>query len=135
MKCRYFSAAWDFKERSHFSITGGATSLSNEERLLLDECEKWGVLTIVTATKTKSRLSIDDYDWILNPIYAPKFEISYRKKRKLNLNSEDIKALFSDQKYLYDALYEKHKKLVINKSDSYAKEKGNSLGTKDMFDV
>ncbi|KPZ52841.1 hypothetical protein AN391_03546 [Pseudoalteromonas sp. P1-13-1a] len=122
-------------EKSHFSITGGATSLSNEERLLLDECEKWGVLTKVTATKTKSRLSIDDYDWILNPIYAPKFEISYRKKRKLNLNSEDIKALFSDQKYLYDALYEKHKKLVINKSDSYAKEKGNSLGTKDMFDV
>ena len=99
-------------EKNHFSIEGGATSLSDKERALLDECEKWGVLTKVVATKTKGREVIDDFDWVLNPIYAPRFGISYRKKRKVSFSNLDVSALFSGENSEYEALYDSHKQLV-----------------------
>ena len=83
-------------EISHFSIDGGDTELSESARDLIYECEKWGVLYRTSATKTKSRNTIDDFDWVLNPIYAPTFHISYRKKRKIVITAGDIGRFFDD---------------------------------------
>jgi uncharacterized protein YlxP (DUF503 family) len=110
-------------EKNHFSIEGGATSLSDKERALLDECEKWGVLTKAVATKTKGREIIDDFDWILNPIYTPRFGISYRKKRKVSFSNLDVSALFSGENSEYEALYDSHKQLVKQAVDKKAVKK------------
>lgn len=119
-------------EKNHFSIKGGMTSLKQETKSLLDECEKWGVLSKQTATKTKDRHVVDDDDWVLNPIYAPKFEISYRKKRKLTLTAKDIEALFSDDSSEYESIYDKHK----SKSRVSDEKNNESLFlTGDMFNV
>lgn len=129
-------------EKNHFSIEGGATSLSDEERALLDECEKWGVLTKVVATKTKGREIIDDYDWVLNPIYAPRFGISYRKKRKVTFSSSDVTALFLGDNGEYEALYDSHKQSIKQVADKKSVKKplkkkivtNESDNQGDMFD-
>jgi len=110
-------------EKNHFSIDGGATSLTDEERTLLDECEKWGVLSKVIATKTKTRQVIDDYDWVLNSIYAPRFEIGYRKKRKITFSCENIKSLFSAENTEYEVLFEAHKKICSEANKSVVVKK------------
>jgi len=124
-------------EKTHFSIDGGASALSSNEKTLLDECEKWGVLSKKIATKTKNRLVIDDFDWILNPIYAPKFEISYRKRRKLTLSNSDICTLFDPDKEKYNNLFNDHKKVVAETKKKVVKStpKKQDNGTRDMFDV
>jgi hypothetical protein len=92
-------------EIAHFSIEGGDTALSENARTLLHECEKWGILYKTPATKTKSKLEIDDYDWVLNPIYSPQFLISYRKKRKITIGSNELDFLFSDDNKPYQEYY------------------------------
>lgn len=130
-------------EKNHFSITGGSTSLTSKEKLLLNECEKWGVLSKVIATKTKTRQVINDYDWVLNPIYAPRFGISYRKKRKITFSNLDIQSLFSDDISDYEELYESHK-ILGSGTNNLVKDKNNPIKEssfnsgdiqKDLFDV
>ena len=124
-------------EITHFSIDGGATGLSVEIKNLLIECEKWGVLYKTPATKTKSREIIDDYDWVLNPIYAPQFCISYRKRRKTTFLSSDIQSMFSIVKKDYDLLYNS-RKISIQSSKKLIKNKTVQNDTEnqgDFFDV
>ena len=45
-------------------------------------------------TKDKDNLvDSDEYEYHLNHIYSPYFEISVRKQRKLKIKSEDLKTL------------------------------------------
>ena len=45
-------------------------------------------------TKVKSEgADVIDADWVLNPIYAPYFKISYRKRRKLTLTVEEFRVM------------------------------------------
>lgn len=82
-------------ELSHFSITGGKRPLSDEERAFLLEAVKWSVLIEERETKLKDSVQVTDSEWILNPIYAPYFKITYRKKRKLELKSDEVAVLIS----------------------------------------
>jgi hypothetical protein len=77
-------------EVSHFGILSGQENLSDEDQQFLCEALRWSVLDEEPETKAKDPSDTSSSDWILNPIYAPYFHITYRKKRKLSLGSGDL---------------------------------------------
>ena len=82
-------------ERTHFAIRDGEESIGEEGKMLLSEAVKWSVLFEEKETKAKSVGAPQVVDYVLNPIYAPYFQISYRKGRKLELTSGDFVILSS----------------------------------------
>lgn len=86
-------------ERTHFSITDGAPSERAEE--ILRECVKWSVLFVTKETKVKdSRFVADEY--VLNPIYAPYFGISYNKGRRLELPRQVVEDILTGDRSSLD---------------------------------
>jgi hypothetical protein len=77
-------------EQSHFSIRNGVRKLSREDEAFLSEAIKWSVLLEHIETKKKEDYLPETIEYILNPIYAPYFHISYRKKRKLELSIDEV---------------------------------------------
>ena len=79
-------------ERTHFAISKGELAVLSSK--ILAECVKWSVLFEARETKVKGgRLTSSDY--ILNPIYAPYFGISYNKGRKLEIAAKEGDDLLS----------------------------------------
>ena len=76
-------------EQSHFSVGTGVAVLTDDDFRFLSEAVKWSVLFEEKATKLKSEFEPDNIDYVLNPIYAPFFNISFRKKRKLELTTDE----------------------------------------------
>lgn len=82
-------------EIKHFGFKNTATRLTEEDVRVLLEAEKWGVLQLDGVTKEKTTLSVGMYEYILNPIYSPKFYISYRKGRKYELTASEFQKLYT----------------------------------------
>jgi len=76
-------------EVSHFSIGRGKQQIGSAESGFLQEAVKWSVLFEEKLTKQKERLRPAGSEYVLNPIYAPYFHITYRKRRRLNITSDD----------------------------------------------
>jgi len=77
-------------EQSHFSIRTGDALLTEQDNTFLTEAVKYSVLFIDEDTKKKNAALLEAEEYVLNPIYAPYFHISYRKKRKLELSTNDV---------------------------------------------
>jgi len=78
-------------EINHFSITDENKALAREQiEELLSEGNIWSVVYTQRDTKNKSSSDRKTLDYILNPIYSPYFGISYRRKRKLTLTSQEF---------------------------------------------
>ncbi len=78
-------------EVSHFSIRRGDGEWTDQDQKFLNEAVKWSVLfEHIEDTKKKGIHQPQTSEYILNPIYAPYFHISYRKKRKLDLSTGDV---------------------------------------------
>jgi len=77
-------------EQSHFTILRGTSDLSEEDREFFREALKWSVLYEYKGTKKKSEQEPETTEYVLNPIYAPFFHISYRKKRRLEITTDDV---------------------------------------------
>jgi len=77
-------------EQSHFSIGGGSSDLTSEDTRFLREATKWSVLFEHKVTKKKQAHLPETAEYVLNPIYSPYFHISYRKRKRLELRSEDV---------------------------------------------
>ncbi len=105
-------------EITHFNIKGGLQSLSLKDQDFLKEAEKWGILTTTASTKGKSLDRKDDCDWLLNPIYAPYFFISYRKIRKTYFNPEEISAMISDSVDKFEEVRNDRKKRLGIEEDN-----------------
>lgn len=71
-------------ERTHFSITNEEVSMRAQG--VLGEAIKWSVLFKEPESKVKG-VRYESNEYILNPIYAPFFGISYNKGRKLEIPS------------------------------------------------
>lgn len=80
-------------EQNQFTINSGARALSTEEIKFLRQAMKYAILIEQLETKTKNALGADIVDYQLNPIYAPYFQISYRRKRKIEISVEDFHIL------------------------------------------
>jgi hypothetical protein len=77
-------------ERTHFSIIQG--DVPEGAKVILDEAVKWSVLFDSPETKVKS-VRLESSEYVLNPIYAPQFKISYRKGRRIELSTIHANAL------------------------------------------
>lgn len=77
-------------EINHFVL--GTGELTEQLQTYLDEAEKWSVLSVTRETKMKAAAMIT-YDYILNPVYAPFFQISFRKKRSMKLDAEHLRIM------------------------------------------
>lgn len=80
-------------EQTHFSIRTGTQILSREDQLFLREAVKWSVLYEEEETKKKSSADPEDIEYVLAPIYAPYFHISYRKRRRMEFTTDEFVAL------------------------------------------
>lgn len=82
----------------HFGLKGDRAEITHEDQIILNEAEKWGVLKSLPSTKIKSANAISDYDYLLNPVYTPFFNITYRKNRKIEIDIEDFRGLYTSGK-------------------------------------
>lgn len=82
-------------ERSHFCVLGGRGEFGEKEHAFVSEAVKWSVLFEEKGTKKKNDTDPEGVEYVLNPIYAPYFHISYRKKRRLELSSDEAIVLIS----------------------------------------
>lgn len=90
-------------EVNHLSIDNADwEKLSEKANLLLREAKIWSVLYEAKDTKNKSDYDIAQTDLILNPIYAPHFNISYRKRRKVTLHPSQADVLLCQSTESYE---------------------------------
>ncbi|EHU1441306.1 hypothetical protein A1Z85_RS10910 [Acinetobacter baumannii] len=82
-------------EQNQFTINSGDRNLSDDEIEFLEEAKKHSILIEMVETKTKNKYNHDILDYLLNPIYSPYFNISYRKKRKIEISVEDFACILN----------------------------------------
>ena len=80
-------------EITHFAVGRGRRELSDDDHAFLAEAVKWSILFDEKRTKQKQEYEPEVLEYVLNPIYAPYFHISYRKRRSLTLKSKDMTTL------------------------------------------
>jgi hypothetical protein len=77
-------------ERTHFCITND--TVSNDAQHVLNEAVKWSVFFQEPESKVKG-LRYESNEYILNPIYAPFFGLSYNKGRKLEMPAQQAETM------------------------------------------
>jgi hypothetical protein len=87
------SPAMSEPEQNQFTINSGGRPLEAEEHAFIGEALRFGILVEQQETKSKSGVGLDIVDYQLNPIYAPYFQISYRRKRKIEISVEQFHIL------------------------------------------
>lgn len=108
-------------EQNQFNIVGPLTN--DDTEFLLRELVKWSVLYESKLTKQKS--DENGVEYLFNPIYAPYFGISYRKKRRVPLSLADFQILaFGDE--------EKYKNLLLRKTKFNGDENSRE---RSLFDL
>ena len=80
-------------EPSHFSIRQRVLQLGEQDQEFIREAVKWSVLFEEEETKQKDDLALANVEYVLNPIYAPYFRITYRKRRRLEFTTEEFVTL------------------------------------------
>ncbi|MFP4642119.1 MAG: hypothetical protein ACLFPU_08090 [Dehalococcoidia bacterium] len=68
-------------------------SIADESKEILDSGVMWAVFQARPLTKIKSDRQARGSEYHLNHIYAPYFQISYRRKRRLDIAAEDFDKL------------------------------------------
>jgi hypothetical protein len=116
-KYSHLRATQSEPEVSHFAIRSG-DSLDVQDEVFFKESMKWSVLRSEQETKVKNDISTTGEEWILNPIYSPYFNISYRKRRKLELSADEVTTLIRgtyDERRALLSRY--HKKWTVSPPD------------------
>lgn len=91
-------------EINHFSIDEADRSrLSNASIQILKEAKVWSVLYEEKETKNKGDYDVAQSDWILNQIYCPHFNISYRKRKKVTLKAGQVDTILSGSYAQFEA--------------------------------
>jgi hypothetical protein len=80
-------------EPSHFSIRPRVLQLETQDQDFIREAVKWSVLFEEEETKQKDHIAQANVEYVLNPIYAPYFRITYRKRRRLEFTAEEFVTL------------------------------------------
>lgn len=86
-------------EKNHFFIEAEYGQLPSELQDIIDQAKCWRVLIQFAKTKDKKPSGSSMSEYQLNPIYAPHFSISYRKKRRVEFTEDAISIIvFGDAK-------------------------------------
>lgn len=85
-------------EPNHFSIKSNNGKIDENISIFLKECVTRGVLIKYKNNKVKSGdyIGADEYLYVLHPIYTPSFQISWRRKQKIEFNINEIGVLISN---------------------------------------
>lgn len=98
-------------EINHFTLDlSDITSLSENTQSLLLEALIWSVLIEQKSTKSKSDDTLEEKDYLLHPVLSPYFGISYRKKRKLKFNIDELEVIFLGDDIKYTELLKSYKR-------------------------
>lgn len=100
-KDRHRSDKQSEPETNHFTISSG--DVNERLRTYFLEAEKWSVLFLTSETKMKSTGSIS-FDYVLNPIFSPYFQISFRKKRSLQFSAHQLLIMLEGDQRARDLL-------------------------------
>ena len=118
------SPAMSEPEQNQFTINSGGRSLNKDELDFIAEALRYGILVEQLETKSKSGVGQDIVDFQLNHIYAPYFQISYRRKRKIELSVEQFHILVMGNENEYKELA---RGLARQLSDTDAQQLGLQL--------
>lgn len=110
-------------EQNQIAVTGGPQELADETIQFLQEALKHSVLIEQMGNKNKSVSAAETSDYQINPIYTPYFNISYRRKRKITLRSQDFETLVAGGADAYKALLADITKVTPDVSDPSASQK------------
>ena len=95
-------------EPNHFSVNYLAINKNVVD--YLNNAIRCSILQELPETKGKEVIHTNAVDYHFNKIYAPYFEISYFKKRKLDLSNEFIEALMSEDEVIAKEAVKKYLK-------------------------
>lgn len=98
-------------ERNHFYTDYDALSASSREAL--NSGIMWAVFQPKPLTKIKSEKQPRGFEYHLNHIYAPYFEISYRRKRRLDISVTDFNNLVDGDDTSVSAVVQKLGKVKV----------------------
>ena len=105
-------------EKNQF--TTDSDKLDSEVQMLLEFAVMTSVLIERTGTQEKGKSDIKDRDYMLHPIFSPKFQISTNIGRKLKLTAAQLKQLFEEGEAGRKALINT---LFISNSDEEIQQK------------
>lgn len=117
-------------EPNHFSIKSGEQRLNGDVDEFLRQCVMRAVLIKEENNKVKETrrlLQANDYSYRLHPIYVPYFNISWRKKQKLELNMDSLITLISGTPKELDSLMKAYYDDTHEKSKSDLKEENQQI--------
>lgn len=99
-------------EVNHFSVKGELANAEERKKLndWLEHASYEGVLRRLPGNKQKSLQDLRSEDWQLSPWFAPLFNLSTRRIKKLDLPAEDVKVLFSGNDDDWNKVFKRHKK-------------------------
>lgn len=102
-------------EANHFSIK--AADQSNEEiKEFLKECVFRGLLVQFedNKIKVKNTISYDQYIYMMHPIYAPCFQVSFRKKQKLEFTPGEIAIMIGSDTNRINSLIKEYEDGILS---------------------
>jgi hypothetical protein len=92
-------------EINHFSIDqADLQDLSPVSQQLIREAKVWSVLYEEKDTKNKSDYDVSQSDLVLNRIYCPRFNISYRKRKKITLRAGQVDVIMLQSSAQFELL-------------------------------
>jgi hypothetical protein len=105
-------------ERTHFFIKSDFGDLQERIKEVIDQARCWRVLIEYDATKDKNAQKSSDYEYRLNPIYSPHFNISCRKIRRIEINEEQFLEICFADTQVYERIRTQHIEDSKSKADS-----------------
>ena len=109
-------------ERVIFTIPYDYAGSDEELESFLNSALSWRVLIADNSKRTKDDNQITDKEYQLNPIYSPRFGISYRKKRGITFSVREFKVLYSGSSEEFEFIKKSYQKRW--KSESPIQEQG-----------
>ncbi|MEK6210552.1 MAG: hypothetical protein AABM64_09355 [Pseudomonadota bacterium] len=101
LKVKHQQVSQSEPEITHFYIQRG--DIDDDLDMYLRESVKWSVLFEEPETKKKS-MGAKTFEYVLNPVFAGHFQISFRKKRSLPISANDLKIMFTGDVKSRDAV-------------------------------
>ncbi|RKH53775.1 hypothetical protein D7V93_26310 [Corallococcus llansteffanensis] len=81
-------------EANQFEVRDDADDVGMMKAAEVDDLLRGAVMHLAllrfTGTKPQDESNTKAYDYMVHPIFAPLFEFSYRRKRKISLSAEDV---------------------------------------------
>ncbi|PCJ43363.1 MAG: hypothetical protein COA71_00375 [SAR86 cluster bacterium] len=95
-------------EKTHFYIRHDFGALPKNIADVIEQAKCWRVFIEYSATKDKNSDSSSGFEYRLNPIYAPHFNISFRKIRRLEFSEEEFSKITFGDSDEYEVIRARH---------------------------